>query len=306
MKKRILILLLLFSCILAIYVVLVKKSNQTNSNSNSKKSLKIESLLNSKENIKESSISENNIKLKLEKSFLVEKIISFPISGTLEKGELNLKVGTKVKKNDLLFQLNNKKYFDELIVLKKELKSILNLNFKNISQQFPTEVRKWQIFYNGISETDLLPKVPIFTSEIEDNYFKEIKFHSTFAKIEKKESEAVKYFYLSPNAGQIGEILCNLNSHVIANQKVATIVNPSKTILTLKIPQNDLSFFQKKQLIKSQIELLSSENKTILINSNFVAEKGAVSDSISLIFKVNTRELKSIKNDESLFFVFKN
>jgi hypothetical protein len=306
MKKRILVLFSLFICITVIYFNLFKENNQNNSQFNSKKSsLKIERSLNSSENLKELAETEKYIKVKLIKSFLVEKIISFPISGMLEKGELILKVGSKVKKHDFLFQLNNKKYFDELVVFKRELKSILNLNFTNISQQFPNEVSKWQIFYNEISETDLLPKVPVFSSKNEDNYFREIKFNLTFAKIEKKESEAENYFYLSPIKGQIGEIYCRLNSHIRVNQKVATIINPNITLLTLKIHKKNEQFFLHKQKIKAQIVLLSSQHKTILINPNFVSKKSAVADSISLIFKVNSRELKSIKADEALFFNMK-
>lgn len=179
-----------------------------------------------------------------------ETQVRFKVSGVLESLPNSPKVGSRVKKNDLLFQLNNSALFDRIYLEKKALKAELEKRLPQIQQAFPSESNKWTSYLNAITLNDLLPECPEFRSAAEEQLLASFEITSKIGNIQKLEDQVFDYFYLSPCSGIVSSLLKKAGSRVSKGETIACIADPKAGKVRFSCPRNKIPFLKQEARIK--------------------------------------------------------
>lgn len=163
--------------------------------------------------------SDNEITLNLSpaKTFT----ISFPVNGTLEKGDVNLKVGQRFKFNDLLLKLDIRPAYDKLNDLKSALKERLNDALISFENELPQVLNKWTTFNNSVSFTTRLVDLPMSESEAETKILIRTGVVKAYMKAKEQEEEIEKYFFLAPSSGEISKVYITPGKKIRSGQVIA-------------------------------------------------------------------------------------
>lgn len=201
------------------------------------------------------------------------KPIQFEVSGTLINGEVDFSLNTKFKKNQLLFIIDNRKQFIELVQKKKELAELIKSLMPEIESKFPNEIDKWNRYIDELAPSKLFLKNVEIYSPTEKSFFNEKGFFIGFDDLKKRELEMEQYFYLAPEDGEIQSLKKQEGKNIKSKEIVAKY--------TVKKPQ----FIVKTIVSNSEIEFIKSKQKTTYLNEN--NEKIGIGE----VFKINGNEI---------------
>lgn len=163
--------------------------------------------------------------------------VAFQVGGKLEKGQVPVTEGAEVKKDQLLFQINNREAYAEMTRKKTVFAEKMAGLMTEIEQRFPSEKWKWLRFAEELKPRYTLPEMPKFASSDERYFMMQHAVLSEFAALQQAELHMVRYFYLAPFDGIIRKITCQPGDLVRPNQAVSQLVQQETMHLTLHFPE---------------------------------------------------------------------
>ena len=95
--------------------------------------------------------------------------ISSEVSGKLE-GNFSIKKGTKFRKGDVLFRVKNTDIRLLADSKKSNFMNLLSSNLADIKLDFPSEYKKWDMFFNSISLNSSVKDFPNTATSKEKNF----------------------------------------------------------------------------------------------------------------------------------------
>ena len=175
------------------------------------------------------------------------KPIQFEVSGALINGEVDFSSTLKFKKNQLLFRIDNRKQFIELVQKKKELAELIKSLKPEIESKFPKEIDKWNLYIEEFVPSKLFIKNIEIHSSTEKSFFNEKGFFTAFEDLKKRELEMEKYFYLAPEDGEIQSLEKQEGENIRSNQIVAkyAVKKPQFVVKTI-VSNSDTGFIKPK------------------------------------------------------------
>lgn len=201
--------------------------------------------------------------------------LSFKVDGLLEQGEVVLERETSFKKNQLLFQINNRKAFSQYLQAKKDFRFACDDAIK-ILENFllPNELVKWKEFVASLQENQLITDFPSITNREEQKISQNLNLLKSYTALKKLESNMSNYFFLAPFDGKILHLNAKIGTTVQKNQTIAFLVSKKSKIL--KVVMDSADFHQIESVQKSWIESndfiqnLDWNSKKIVNNGNKV------------------------------------
>jgi hypothetical protein len=173
------------------------------------------------------------------------KPIQFEVSGKLINGEVDFSSTLKFKKNQLLFRIDNRKQFIELVQKKKELVELIKTLKSEIESKFPKEIDKWNLYIEELAPSKLFIKNIEIHSSAEKSFFNEKGFFTAFEDLKKRELEMEKYFYLAPEDGEIQSLEKQEGINIKSNEIIAkyTYKKPQFVVKTI-VSNSDIGFIK--------------------------------------------------------------
>lgn len=200
-------------------------------------------LSNQKETIKRTAVPENKkeIKtLKIENEDMNTNIstsgrlaaynkieIYAEVSGVLDKNSIRFKEGNTFKKGEILLQIDDQVYHNNLLAQKSSLLNQLTLLLPDLKIDFPQETQKWE---NYLSEFDLnknLKPLPEAASDQEKYYIAANNIYNLYYTVKSMEATLDKYNIRAPYNGVITESNLNPGTLVRSGQKLGEFTNTS-------------------------------------------------------------------------------
>jgi len=215
-----------------------------------------------------------------------EITVAFEVSGKLEKGDIDLRVGKIFKKKELLCKINFEEAFYNLGYKKAHLCYLIIEALPEINSKFPAEKEKWETFLNSISPSNLLPEFPNLNSDEEKIFIQSKDIFGDYLATRSLEVGIKKYIFLAPFNGTVIEVSKGIGSTITPGQSIAKIVCTDKKEIRAEIPVTELSSFKSAKEIsiidESGNELGLGKIERISEKSNMENQKTTVYFSIKL------------------------
>ena len=177
----------------------------------------------------------------------------FKVGGLLEQGEVELERESSFKKNQLLFQINNRKAFSQYLQVKNQFRATFD-NANQILEKLllPNEILKWKNFTSSLSENQLITDFPVISSREEQKLIQDLNLLKSYTELKKLESNMTNYFFLAPFDGKVLELNAMVGSNIEKNKTVALLVSNKTRIL--KVVMDSVDFHQISSVQKVWVE----------------------------------------------------
>lgn len=206
--------------------------------------------------------------------------LSFKVAGLLEQGEVALERETSFTKNQLLFQINNRKAFSEYLQAKKEFRSTCDDAIKILENLLlPNELVKWKDFFASFSDNQLITDFPIISNREEQKIIQNLNLLKSYTALKKLESNMSDYFFLAPFDGKVLKLNAKVGMTVQKGETVAFLVSKKSSIFKVILDSTD--FHQIESVQKIWIES-NDFVQNLDWNSKTIVNNGA---NVTLLFK---------------------
>jgi len=199
--------------------------------SNQKESLKRTAIPESKKEIKTIKIENEDMNTNISTSGRLtayNKIeIYAEVSGVLDKNSIRFKEGNSFRKGEILVQIDDQVYHNNLLAQKSSLLNQLTLLLPDLKIDFPQEIQKWE---NYLSEFDLnnnLKSLPETVGDQEKYYIAANNIYNLYYTAKSMEATLDKYNIRAPYNGVITESNLNPGTLVRSGQKLGEFTNTS-------------------------------------------------------------------------------
>ncbi len=184
-----------------------------------------------------------------------ELIVSFEVQGELLKRSNGaLKPGSKFKKGDVLYQLDNSEAYWSLSSRKTALNNILLNCMPDIEIEFPDETKKWIDYLAELKPKLLLPELPQMSPK-ERMFLTTRNFLTEYYNIKSAEARMQKYNWIAPFSGTVVEVYAEPGSVVNPGAQVAKIAEIGD--YEVKVP-----------IGLDELEIYSSQNSALFTDAN--------------------------------------
>ena len=178
-----------------------------------------------------------------------------------------LKKGTKIKKGDIIFSVQNTDLQLLVNAKKSRIMSLISSNLADIELDLPNEYEKWKNYFNQINIEKNLPTLPKTNSTKEKNFIVSRSILSEYLSIKSDEEKLKKFTVIAPYDGIITRSYTDIGA----------FINPGSPII---------DFIREDEM---EVELSVSISEIDLINLN---------DTVLLFNNGNTFNGKIIRKSE--------
>ena len=178
-----------------------------------------------------------------------------------------LKKGTKIKKGNIIFTVQNTDLQLLVNAKKSRIMSLISSNLADIELDFPNEYEKWKNYFNQINIEKNLPTLPKTNSTKEKNFIVSRSILSEYLSIKSDEEKLKKFTVIAPHNGIITRSYTDIGA----------FINPGSPII---------DFIREDEM---EVELSVSISEIDLINLN---------DTVLLFNNGNTFNGKIIRKSE--------
>lgn len=162
------------------------------------------------------------------------------VQGKLIEGNRGLKPGTKFKKGELLFKINDIDAQYNLRSRKSSFITIIANLLPDLRIDFPEEFEKWNSYINDIKLNENLPQLPSWKSTKEKIFLSTRNVLTEYFAIKSLEEQINKYSVYAPFGGVITDIYMNNFSVVNPGTKIIRIVETDNFEIAVSIPAEQL------------------------------------------------------------------
>ncbi len=219
--------------------------------------------------------------------------LSFKVAGKLEEGEIDFQREKQFKKNQLLYQINNRNAFLQYLDEKKQFQNQCDEAIKILEKLIlPNELVKWKVFASSLSENQLIADFPAVSNAEEQKIVTNLNLLKNYKEIKKTESNMSNYFYLAPFDGKIISINAKVGKNIRKHQVVAKLVATGAKTLKVEMDSSDFSNVKSVEKIWAQVGNFKYE---LDWKAKTVVEGGS---KVTLLFKV--RKWKHFDSDHTI------
>lgn len=176
---------------------------------------------------------------------LTEIDVSFEVQGKLEKGDQQLKPGSKFRFNQVLYKVNSDEAYYTLSARKVQLANLVLGALPDIETDYISEKNKWTNFMNDISVARPLPDFPTFSNQKEKMFINSKGILAEYMNIKSQESRMGKYIFLAPFDGTVVELYAEPGAVANPGAKIARIARTGDLEVKVPISLSQLKLFQQ-------------------------------------------------------------
>jgi len=255
MRKVVIISVVAIIIILIGFRVISGKKEQNFGEEKEKKGLKY---------IKVEAVKNFNVPLHIESSGRVTSSrninLSTEVQGQLQRGQITLKSGSRFRKGQLLFKVDNEQALYALAARKSSFINLVAVSLPDIKRDHPKSFESWSTFYKGILRTDKnLPKLPLFTTIAEKTFTASRNILTEYYSIKAEEARLKKYLVFAPFSGTIENVMTEIGTVVSPGMQVATIVKNGDVEINIPVKIDDASLI----VINDEVELANVKGRKL-------------------------------------------
>lgn len=207
------------------------------------------------------------------------------VSGRMYEGNVRLKEGSRFRKGDLLFRIDDREASLNLKSQKSNFLRDLAAILPDMKLDFESNYKPWQDYFNGIDIEKDIPSLPKSTSEKEKTFLATKGIYSNYYTIKSAEVRLGKYKYYAPWDGSISEVGFETGAFINPGARIGKIIRSGTHELKVNIETRDIPWIQ----VGSSVKIYSEE-----MNNTWDGEIARISDfvnqstqSVSVVISIN-------------------
>lgn len=201
-----------------------------------------------------------------------------------------LKKGTKIKKGDIIFSVQNTDLQLLVNAKKSRIMSLISSNLADIELDFPNEYEKWKNYFNQINIEKKLPTLPKTNSTKEKNFIVSRSILSEYLSIKSDEEKLKKFTVIAPYDGIITRSYTDIGAFINPGSPIIDFIREDEmeVELSVSISEIDLINLNDTVLLFNNGNIFNGKiiRKSEFVNSN--------TQNVSVFASINN-------NNEKLF-----
>ncbi len=175
--------------------------------------------------------------------------ISSEVQGVLTSS-ISLKKGTRFRKGQVLFSINNSDIKLGLQSKKSAFLTLLTSILPDLQIDYPDRFSDWKKFFERIDVTKPLPSLPEFKSTKEKSFIVSRNILSQYYSIQSDETRLKKYNITAPFSGSIIESYTDAGAIVSPGMSVIKILRKGKLEIEIPVLSNNLDLVKKGETVE--------------------------------------------------------
>ncbi len=179
------------------------------------------------------------------------------VSGRIIAGEIDLKIGSRFKKGDVIVKIFNDDVVASLMAQKSQFLNIISKSLPDINIDFPDQYDKWYNFFTNIDIAKPLPALPSIDSNKEKVYISSKEILTSYYNILNKEIILSRYDIVAPFNGIFTAVSKEVGSTTATHAEIAKITSTDNLELVVGVSLEDA----QKLSIGTRVEVRCEENE---------------------------------------------
>ena len=201
-----------------------------------------------------------------------------------------LKKGTKIKKGNTIFTVQNTDLQLLVNAKKSRIMSLISSNLADIELDFPNEYEKWKTYFNQINIYKNLPSLPKTNSTKEKNFIVSRSILSEYLSIKSDEERLKKYTVKAPYDGIITRSYTDIGAFINPGSPIIDFIREDEMEVELTVNISEIDLINLNDTV-----ILSNNGKTF--NGNIIRKSEFVNSNTQ-----NVSVFASIKNSNERLF----
>lgn len=201
-----------------------------------------------------------------------------------------LKKGTKIKKGNTIFTVQNTDLQLLVNAKKSRIMSLISSNLADIELDFPNEYEKWKTYFNQINIYKNLPSLPQTNSTKEKNFIVSRSILSEYLSIKSDEERLKKYTVKAPYDGIITRSYTDIGAFINPGSPIIDFIREDEMEVELTVNISEIDLINLNDTV-----ILSNNGKTF--NGNIIRKSEFVNSNTQ-----NVSVFASIKNSNERLF----
>lgn len=151
-------------------------------------------------------------------------ILIAEVQGQLLNGNVSLKSGSRFKKGQILYQIDDKQAQLLMQARKSGFLTMIATAIPDLKMDYPESFEIWESFFEGLEVTQNLPELPEIKSVNEKTYLASRNILGEYYSIQADEEKLTKYIIVAPFDGSFVDVFAELGSVVNPGGQVARII----------------------------------------------------------------------------------
>ncbi|MAU36269.1 MAG: hypothetical protein CMD14_02720 [Flavobacteriales bacterium] len=198
-------------------------------------------------------------------------------------GNNTFKKGTKLKKGDTIFTVENTNLKLLIEAKKSKYMALISSTLPDIKLDFNNEYNKWNYFFNALDLKNNLVEFPKINSSKEKNFIVSRSILAEYLSIKSDEEKLSKYTVSAPFDGIITKSYSDVGGNVNPGSPVVDFIRDDKMEIELTVNTSEITFIN----IGDSVSFMQNEKKysgKIVRKGNFVNPK---TQNISVFTSIN-------------------
>ena len=198
-------------------------------------------------------------------------------------GNNTFKKGTKLKKGDTIFTVENTNLKLLIEAKKSKYMALISSTLPDIKLDFNNEYNKWNYFFNALDIKNNLVEFPKINSSKEKNFIVSRSILAEYLSIKSDEEKLSKYTVSAPFDGIITKSYSDVGGNVNPGSPVVDFIRDDKMEIELTVNTSEITFIN----IGDSVSFMQNEKKysgKIVRKGNFVNPK---TQNISVFTSIN-------------------
>ena len=186
-------------------------------------------------------------------------------------GNFSIKKGTKFRKGDVLFRVKDTDIKLLADAKKSNFMNLLSSNLADIKLDFPSEYKKWDVFFNSISLNSTIKDFPNTATSKEKNFIISRGIMAEYLSVKSDEEKLRKYTVRAPFDGIISKSYTDIGANVNMGSPVIDVIKSGKMEVELTVNTSEIDIVE----LGSKVTLTDGSHTfegTIIRKGNFVNE----------------------------------
>ena len=233
-----------------------------------------------------SKVTNSTIRKKINSSGRVVSLNNITILSEVQGrliGNNTFKKGTKLKKGDTIFTVENTNLKLLIEAKKSKYMALISSTLPDIKLDFNNEYNKWNYFFNALDLKNNLVEFPKINSSKEKNFIVSRSILAEYLSIKSDEEKLSKYTVSAPFDGIITKSYSDVGGNVNPGSPVVDFIRDDKMEIELTVNTSEITFIN----IGDSVSFMQNEKKysgKIVRKGNFVNPK---TQNISVFTSIN-------------------
>lgn len=203
------------------------------------------------------------------------------VSGVLQNtATKHFKEGNRYKKGEILIQIDDSVYLNNVLAQKSSLLNQLTLLLPDLSIDFPKSAKRWEQYLHSFTLKESINPLPEPASEKEKYYIASRNIYNSFFNIKSMEATLAKYTIRAPFAGVVTQSNINPGTLVRVGQKLGEFTNTHLYELEAPVGLFDLGRLRIGQTVDLKTEDLQDTFQGRIQRINSIIDRNSMTVKI--------------------------